>query len=246
MKFAWCLVFGLLVSSAQAACPIPLQGAQPGWFAETYDKRAPFDDKQGVISPPPIGSMSTPLPISFAQLDPGGTEFPNVAFMARFRVCEAGAYEFYSILQETGSRMAFRCRMTIRVNGSRVGDSYEAVALRDTLTTPSRVSLEPGWAEVRLTMSCGGSSALSFYRKHWRDIYFTARVRGPNDNMQREFAAGEVVNLGRATLSSQAGTSAAPMAAPVSPPPPVAAPASVPEQRDGSRPPRRRPDLQIN
>jgi hypothetical protein len=69
----------MLASVAHAACPSPLK-AQSGWFAEVYDKRAPFDDKQGLISPPPSNSMNVALPISFAQLDPGGDQFPNVAF----------------------------------------------------------------------------------------------------------------------------------------------------------------------
>ena len=71
--------FTMLASVAHAACPSPLK-AQSGWFAEVYDKRAPFDDKQGPISPPPSNSMNVALPISFAQLDPGGDQFPNVAF----------------------------------------------------------------------------------------------------------------------------------------------------------------------
>ena len=41
--------FTMLASVAHAACPSPLK-AQSGWFAEVYDKRAPFDDKQGLIS----------------------------------------------------------------------------------------------------------------------------------------------------------------------------------------------------
>lgn len=58
----------MLASVAHAACPSPLK-AQSGWFAEVYDKRAPFDDKQGLISPPPSNSMNVALPISFAQHD---------------------------------------------------------------------------------------------------------------------------------------------------------------------------------
>ena len=53
----------MLASVAHAACPSPLK-AQSGWFAEVYDKRAPFDDKQGLISPPPSNSMNVALPIS--------------------------------------------------------------------------------------------------------------------------------------------------------------------------------------
>jgi hypothetical protein len=33
--------------------------------------------KQGLISPPPSNSMNVALPISFAQLDPGGDQFPE-------------------------------------------------------------------------------------------------------------------------------------------------------------------------
>lgn len=236
-RFGWCLGFCMFVSGAHAACPAPLPKAQPGWFAEVYDKRVPFDDKQGLINPPPSASMNLTLPVSFAQLDPGGNQFPNVAFTARFRVCEAGSYEFYAIIQETGNRNAFSCNVTTRVNGSRIADTYKPLKLRETLTTPGRISLEPGWAEIKVSMACGGSSALGFYRKHWPGVYVGVRVRGPNDNVQRDFAQGEIVSLGRETMSG-APAPASPQAAP----PPLVAPAAIPEQ-----PTRRsRQNLQFN
>jgi hypothetical protein len=34
LSFVWCLGFGTFVTSAHAACPMPLQKAQPDRFAE--------------------------------------------------------------------------------------------------------------------------------------------------------------------------------------------------------------------
>jgi hypothetical protein len=243
IKLACCLGFYLLASIANAACPAPLQGAQSGWFVESFGKNAAFDeDKLGLISPPPINAMNLALPTTFQQLHLGAEAFPNTVLMARVRICEAGSYEFYTFIQRVRPfGPSPKCRVTTRVNGSRIAEATADV-YNDLFTLAGRLSLEPGWAEVRLSLSCDGNAFLRFHTKYLANIYLAARVRGPNDNLQRDFAPGEVVNLGRATLSSQANPPVGSAGASPVAPPPVVAPAPVPEHR----PQRTRQNLQFN
>lgn len=240
MKVVLGFLFVLLASAANASCPVPLKDAQPGWFVESYDKSVPFDDKAGLISPPPINAMSMTLPASFAQLGRGG-DFPNFAFLARVQICETGSYEFYVFVERVRPfGPPPTCRITMRVNGSRIADTNAAI--RNELHTVSgRLSLEPGWAETRLSLSCSGNTFMQAYASYLGNIYLAAKVRGPNDNLQRDFAPGEIVNLGRATLSPQDNSQAANAGERQAPSPPVT-PAAIPEQL----PQRSHQNLKIN
>lgn len=216
MRFvAFCFAMFAGLTFAHAACPAPPSGAQTGWFVEAFQAGTISDGDQ-IVGPTPVGVNAVTLPVSFTSLASMTSRLETYVLSARVRVCESGPHEFFLYVQREMKRggglaqHALYCTASGRVNGSRVVAMQNQYMDYGKLGVASgRITLDPGWADLKITLNCNADhrNRRRASSRDGEEAWFSVRIRTPQDNVPRDLAPNEVVQLGRGTgVSATPGT----------------------------------------